>query len=98
MCYNYAPYTQMQESMERKTAQLRRSGGSLTVTVPAGYRKANDLKEGEKVELKIDGDVLSIRPACRKVTLQAILDSAPRSADEMRAEGWDEMREVGREL
>lgn len=78
--------------------QLRRSGGSLTLTIPAAYRKAHHLSEGDVVEIETDGESLHIRAISRpKVTLQAILDSAPDQVRLAREPGWDEMTSAGRE-
>ena len=79
-------------------ANLRRSGGSLTVTIPAAYRREHELREGDAVEIETVGDTLRLKPLPRrKITLQAIIDSAPDDAADMRAEGWDATAPAGRE-
>ena len=79
-------------------SQLRRSGGSLTLTVPVEYRRAHGLQEGQEVEVQIEGDTMTMRPATRPITLQAIIDSAPDDAATLRVPGWDEMSSAGSEL
>lgn len=78
--------------------QLRRSGGSLTVTIPATLRREHQLSEGDAVEIVTEGNALCIRPIRKPaVTLQAILDAAPDDADALRAPGWDAMPEAANE-
>lgn len=80
------------------TANLRRSGGSLTVTIPAAYRKQHGLAEGDRVQVQVDGETLRIRPAEKpKITLQAIIDAAPDDIHGVRAETWDAMPPAGKE-
>lgn len=80
------------------TRQLRRSGGSLTVTIPAALLQELQLCEGDAVEIVTEGDALRIRPVRKPaVTLQAILDAAPDDADALRAPGWDAMPETANE-
>lgn len=79
------------------TTSLRRAGGSVTVVVPPTYLKQAGLAVGASVELSVAGDRLTIRPAGRKLTLQAILKAAPKNARTLRAPGWDEMADAGRE-
>lgn len=79
------------------TVPLRKSGGSVTVTVPPLYLKETGVTAGSVVELEVRGDKLTLWPARKKVTLQDILDAAPKSASKMRAQGWDEMPPVGNE-
>ena len=79
------------------TTSLRRAGGSVTVVVPPAYLKQTGLAVGSSVEVSVAGDRLTIRPAGRKLTLRAILSGTPKDARKMRAPGWDEMPDAGRE-
>ena len=78
-------------------ARLRRSGGSLTVTVPVEYRRAHDLQEGQEMDVQISDDKLIIQPARSKITLQAIIESAPKDPASLRATDWDEIPVIGKE-
>jgi antitoxin component of MazEF toxin-antitoxin module len=64
---------------------LRKSGGSVTVTVPPLYLKQTGLTAGSVVSLDVKGDKLTITPARRKVTLADIIEAAPKDASKMRA-------------
>ena len=79
------------------TAPLRKSGGSVTVTVPPLYLKETGLTAGSVVNLEMAGNKLTISPARKKITLRDILAAAPRNASKMRVRGWDEMPPVGNE-
>ena len=68
-------------------ASLRRSGGSLVVTVPSCYVKQNRLNAGSTLALEIAGDELKVRPQRVRRTLEELLAATPRGL--CRAEGWD---------
>lgn len=68
-------------------ASLRRSGGSLVVTVPSCYVKQNHLIAGSTLTLEIAGDELKVRPQRVRRTLEELLAATPRGL--CRAEGWD---------
>lgn len=75
---------------------LRRSGGSLVVTVPKTYIEQNRLYEGSPVDLTVDGDRLIISAHRKsKYSLEQLLaemaDGLPR------VDGWEEMPAVGQE-
>jgi len=44
------------------TAALRRSGGSLIVTIPQAYAEQNRLEAGSLVFIEINGDELKLKP------------------------------------
>ena len=80
------------------TAALRRAGGSVMVTIPPLYLKANGLGVGQFVTLEVSGDVLTIKPTAKKrITLAEIISGTPKKAARLRAEGWDEMAAAGHE-
>ncbi|MGH8456767.1 MAG: AbrB/MazE/SpoVT family DNA-binding domain-containing protein [Stenotrophobium sp.] len=79
------------------TAPLRKSGGSVTVTVPPLYLKKTGLAAGSAVTLDVRGDKLTISPARKKIMLADIIAQAPKDAAKMRAPGWDELPPAGRE-
>ena len=75
---------------------LRRSGGSLVMTVPKAYIEQNQLHDGSPVDLTVDGDRLIISaPRKSKYSLEQLLaemtDGLPR------VDGWEEMPAVGQE-
>ena len=78
------------------TAALRRSGGSLIVTIPQAYVEQNHLDAGSRVALEITGDELKLKPARQRPTLAELLSATPMGAE--RVPGWDEMHAVGKEL
>ena len=78
------------------TAALRRSGGSLIVTIPQAYVEQNQLDAGSRVALEISGDELKLKPAKLRLTLSELLAATPKGAE--RVQGWDEMPAVGKEL
>ncbi|OGV73341.1 MAG: hypothetical protein A3B82_03165 [Methylophilales bacterium RIFCSPHIGHO2_02_FULL_57_10] len=78
------------------TAALRRSGGSLIVTVPQSYVEQNHLDAGSRVLLEINGDELKLKPGRRRPSLTELLAATPEGL--CRAESWDEIADVGNEL
>lgn len=77
------------------TAALRRSGGSLIVTIPQAYIEQNNLDAGNRVALEIAGDELKLKPAKKRPSLSELLAATPKGAE--RAQGWDEMPATGNE-
>ena len=77
------------------TASLRRSGGSIIVTVPQSYVEQNHLEAGAKLSVKIVGTELCLKPARRRRKLADLLAATPEGLH--RVEGWDEMPSVGAE-
>ena len=78
------------------TASLRRSGGSLILTIPQPYAEQNHLEAGSKMALEIDGAQLRVMPAHARKSLAELLAATPDGLN--RAEGWDEMPATGLEL
>jgi antitoxin ChpS len=78
------------------SASLRRSGGSLILTIPQAYAEQNNLEAGTKMALEIEGAELRLRPARRKRSLTELLDATPNGLH--RVQGWDEMPSAGKEL
>lgn len=76
---------------------LRKSGGSVTVTVPPPFLKATGLSVGSEVLLEMIEDKLTITPVSKRVMLSDILAAAPRNTVKLRAAGWDELSPAGRE-
>ena len=81
---------------------LKKVGGSLVMTVPAGARDALHLTAGQKLDIEVVEDTLVLKPANvrrPKYTLEELLadcdPDAPMS-DEERA--WHDVAPVGREL
>ena len=78
------------------TAALRRSGGSLIITIPQAYVEQNHLDAGSRIALEISGDELKLKPVKQRLTLSELLAATPKGAE--RVSGWDEMPSVGKEL
>jgi antitoxin component of MazEF toxin-antitoxin module len=76
-------------------AVLRKSGGSLILTVPQPFVEQNGLSAGSKVDLEIAGSELKVRPARTRPSLSDLLARTPRGRQ--RVAGWDEMPPAGRE-
>ena len=79
------------------TSSLRKAGGSVMVTVPPAFLKQHKLCAGDRVDIEIRDNKLTITPVKAKVRLADILKAAPKDAAALRADGWDEMRPVGKE-
>jgi antitoxin ChpS len=77
-------------------ASLRRSGGSFIMTVPLAYIEQNHLSAGARMAIEIVGDELKIRPQRPRQSLSDLLVATPPGL--CRADGWDEMGEIGAEL
>lgn len=77
-------------------ASLRRSGGSLIMTVPAVWAEQNGLDAGSPVVVEVAGRSLTLRAPQARPSLAALLAQTPSGLQ--RAEGWDEMTPAGREL
>jgi antitoxin ChpS len=77
-------------------AYLRKSGGSLIMTIPASYAEQNGLDAGSCVSVDINGAELRVKPGRKRKTLAELLAATPSDAG--RVEGWDEMPAVGAEL
>ena len=79
-------------------ALLRRSGGSLIMTIPQSYVEQNHLDAGSRVLVEINGAELRVKPGRQRPKLSELLASTPADAGLCRAEGWEEMPSVGGEL
>ena len=77
------------------TASLRRSGGSLIMTIPQAWAEQNRLAAGSKLQLEIAGTELRLSPARPRKNLEALLASTPEGLQ--RVEGWDELADAGHE-
>lgn len=81
---------------------LKKSGGSLGMTVPAGARDALNLSAGQEMEIAVVDDKMVLqpaKPARPKYTLDELLSECDFNApfsDEERA--WLDAPPVGREL
>ena len=78
------------------TATLRRSGGSLIMTIPSAYAEQNRLDAGSCVSVDIVGAALTVRPGRKRLTLSELLAATP--VERSRVSGWDEMGSTGAEL
>lgn len=78
------------------TSSLRRSGGSLIMTIPQAYVEQNTLQAGSLVAVEIAGEELRLKPVRRRKTLSELLAATPEGLN--RIDGWDEMPQTGVEL
>jgi antitoxin ChpS len=77
-------------------AALRRSGGSLILTIPPSYAEQNGLQAGSRLEILVAGSELTLRVPKAKPKLADLIKATPRGAQ--RVQGWDEMGSAGKEL
>ncbi|MBC7501555.1 MAG: AbrB/MazE/SpoVT family DNA-binding domain-containing protein [Herminiimonas sp.] len=77
---------------------LRRSGGSLVMTVPKSYIEQNGLQEGSQVELSLEGARMTVNaPRKPRYTLAELISEMP-AGKLPTVEGWNTMQPVGREF
>lgn len=77
-------------------ATLRRSGGSLIMTIPQSYAEQNHLDAGSRLFVEINGVELKVMPVRQRPKLSELLAATP--AGLCRADGWEEIPAVGDEL
>jgi len=77
-------------------AALRRSGGSLILTIPQAYIEQNHLQAGSVLAIEIVGHELKLKPVRKRLSLKERLAAMPEGLS--RVEGWDEMPSIGEEL
>jgi antitoxin ChpS len=75
---------------------LRRSGGSLIITIPQSWIEQNQLEAGARLTLEINGDELRLKPVRQRKSLGQLLAQTPPGLH--RVEGWDELAPVGAEM
>jgi len=79
------------------TATLRKSGGSIIITVPQLYIEQNHLSAGDSVDLRIDGPCMTVQPARRpRYSLAQLLAEMPEGLP--RLPEWENMPPAGQEL
>jgi antitoxin ChpS len=78
------------------SAYLRKSGGSLIMTIPSSYAEQNHLDAGSCVSVDINGAELKVKPGRQRPKLSELLAATP--IENARVAGWDEMSAVGVEL
>lgn len=75
---------------------LRRAGGSLVMTVPKAFIEQNNLQEGSKVNLMLDGEQMTISAPKPNKKHYKIKDLMAEMANGLPLiEGWDEMQTAG---
>ena len=77
------------------SASLRRSGGSLIITIPQSYVEQNHLEAGATLAVEIAGAELRLRPTRPRRRLADLLAATPDGLH--RVEGWDGMPAAGGE-
>ena len=80
------------------TITIRKSGGSLIMTIPQAYTEQNQIEAGEEMSVEIVGDTLSIKPAKnkKKYSLDQLLAETPEG--QHRLDEWLDMKPVGTEV
>ena len=76
-------------------ASLRRSGGSLIMTIPQSYVEQNHLDAGSRVMVEINGAELKVKPGRQRPKLADLLAATPEGL--CRADGCDDMPATGGE-
>jgi antitoxin ChpS len=75
---------------------LRRSGGSLVMTIPKAFIEQNKLNDGSSVELFLSGNKLTIE--AKKKPQYNLADLMAEMPNEIpMVEGWDNSQAVGLE-
>lgn len=75
---------------------LRKSGGSLVMTVPKAFIDQNGLSDGSQVELHLAGKRMTVEAPTRpRYKLADLMAEMPQGLP--RVEDWDEMPSVGLE-
>lgn len=77
-------------------ASLRRSGGSLIMTIPPSYVEQNQLDAGSRLSIEINGAELKVKPGRQRRKLSELLAATPENL--VRVADWDEMPALGAEL
>lgn len=77
-------------------ATLRRTGGSITLSIPKAVAQALAVDAGSVVELEVQGRTLSVTPA--RKSLADRLATSPKSPAQWRRDASLEDGPVGREL
>jgi antitoxin ChpS len=76
---------------------LRKTGGSIILTIPKAIAESLDIKAGSEVDLTVDGGKLSVTPKRRGLTER--LAASAKSPDHWtRDRGWLDDEPAGREL
>lgn len=77
-------------------ASLRRSGGSLIITIPAVWAEQNGLDAGSSVAVELAGLELKLRATRKRPDLETLLAQTPGGPQ--RVKNWDAVAPIGREL
>lgn len=78
------------------TATLRRSGGSLIMTIPSAFAEQNHLSAGDMVDVNIEGPSMVVSALRRKrYNVEELLAQTP---PEFLKPVWDDMPPVGQEI
>src|ERR1035437_8572270 len=94
---SWKSYTKIRFSgVSMLNASLRRSGGSLIMTIPPSYVEQNHLDAGSRVFVEINGAELKVKPGRQHPNLSELLAAPPENLAPVA--GWDEMPAVGTEL
>lgn len=75
---------------------IRKSGGSLIMTIPTAYAEQNGLDAGSCVSVNIHSKEIKVKTMRKRKTLAELL--AATHSDAGWVEGWDDMPPVGAEL
>lgn len=82
------------------TATLRRSGGSLIMTIPSAYAEQNHLSAGDSVEVTIEGSRMTVEPQKQRVRkrydVEELIANTPEEL--FRNEEWEDLPPSGKEI
>lgn len=77
--------------------KVRKSGGSLIITIPQAYTEQNQIEAGVELSVEIIGETLTIKPTRKKkYSLDQLIAETPEGLH--RVKGWLEMKPVGNEV
>ena len=81
------------------TATLRRSGGSLIMTIPSTYAEQNHLSAGDCVEVIVEGTRMTVEPKRhirKRYNIEELLAETPEEF--LRLPEWENMPLAGEEI
>ncbi|MDL2315780.1 hypothetical protein LJC59_01695 [Desulfovibrio sp. OttesenSCG-928-A18] len=78
------------------TITVRKSGGSLIMTIPQAYTEQNNIEAGAELVVEIAGETLTLKPARkRKYSLDDLIAETPEGLHKV--EDWLDLKPVGNE-
>jgi len=87
----------MKGGFEMSSATLRTLGGSIIVTLPKQFINNLNLYAGSKVDINLENDHLTLKPARKKYTLSELLEGM-KEGDMPSDKNFESMPVVGKEI